>query len=260
MPIVAKPGWATPKALAKVCRLRRVTGPLYQLDRNQKYINWGRTDFNADYFPVLNKPVAVRKSSNKLDAFEALKRANVPTPKWTTNPEEAQGWIWDDKTVYGRGLLSACGGRGIKLWGTKFPPPLGIEDLQGVKLFTRFWPCDYEARYHVWRGEIIDVQRKMRIAPEKFERLPEPIRKLSFWIRNHANGWIFGRGDVVPHPEASRISIEAVRALGLDFGAVDLRVRDVKAVVLEVNSAPGLTGTTLNAYTAKIKEYLREVR
>jgi glutathione synthase/RimK-type ligase-like ATP-grasp enzyme len=96
----------------------------------------------------------------------------------------------------------------------------------------------------------------MRVSADKFERLPQAIRELSFWIRNHANGWIFGRHNVVSHPEAARISVAAIGALGLDFGAVDVRVRDSKAVVLEVNSAPGLTGNTLAAYTAKIKEYV----
>lgn len=256
MPIIAKKGWATPKSLARACNLVRHTGPLPWAIRGRHYLNWGRTDIVDEPF-ILNRPTAIRKSANKLTAFGILKEANVPTPKWTTDPAEAQKWVWEDKTVYGRGLLSSFGGRGIRLWGTKFPPPLGIEDFQGIRLFTRFWKCDYEARYHVWRGEVIDVQRKMRIAPERFERLPEPLRKLSFWVRNHANGWVFGRSDVVRHAEAARISCEAVRCLGLDFGAVDVRVRGDKAVVLEVNSAPGLTGTTLVAYTTKIREYLR---
>ena len=55
---------------------------------------------------------------------------------------------------------------------------------------------------------------------------------------------------------AIRISHEAFMLSGLDFGAVDVRIRGNRAVVLEVNSAPGLEGASLEIYSTKIKEWL----
>ena len=53
-------------------------------------------------------------------------------------------------------------------------------------------------------------------------------------------------------------ALKAIQALGLDFGAVDVgyNTRENKAYVYEVNSAPGLQGTTLTAYTNAFKELL----
>jgi len=44
--------------------------------------------------------------------------------------------------------------------------------------------------------------------------------------------------------------LASVMALGLDFGAVDIvyNENDNKAYVLEINTAPGLSGTTLEKY------------
>ena len=55
-------------------------------------------------------------------------------------------------------------------------------------------------------------------------------------------------------------AIRATRALGLNFGAVDI-IRDINnnSFVLEVNTAPGLEGLTLINYTNAIKEYLSEM-
>ncbi len=74
-------------------------------------------------------------------------------------------------------------------------------------------------------------------------------------VRNHDNGWVFCRQDVHPPDEVINQSIEAVRALGLDFGATDVGWNEYyqKACVFEVNTAPGLEGTTLENYTTFFK-------
>ena len=54
-------------------------------------------------------------------------------------------------------------------------------------------------------------------------------------------------------------SVAAVRSLGLDFGAVDVVERQNKAYVLEVNTAPGLVGTTLEKYVDAIREYAEDM-
>jgi glutathione synthase/RimK-type ligase-like ATP-grasp enzyme len=83
-------------------------------------------------------------------------------------------------------------------------------------------------------------------------------------IRNAANGWVFAVNDVrFTSPEIEEkvrsYSVAAVKALGLDFGAVDIIVnkKGTEAYVLEVNTAPGIESpTVLAAYV----EYIRGVR
>ena len=56
--------------------------------------------------------------------------------------------------------------------------------------------------------------------------------------------------------DCEKQAVAAVVALGLDFGAVDVvyNVKEQKAYVLEVNSAPGLSGTTLDKYVEVFKD------
>ena len=76
-------------------------------------------------------------------------------------------------------------------------------------------------------------------------------------IRNHTNGWIYARSDVAIPDMLCPIAIQAVNLLGLDFGAVDIghRIIDNKFFVFEVNTAPGLEGTTLDKYAKAIYNY-----
>jgi glutathione synthase/RimK-type ligase-like ATP-grasp enzyme len=59
--------------------------------------------------------------------------------------------------------------------------------------------------------------------------------------------------DIARHEAA----INACKALGLDFGAVDL-IQDIKGnyYVLEINTAPGLEGATVANYAAAFTEAL----
>jgi hypothetical protein len=254
--IVAKPGWSTPRLIAKTLKVKRINDVVrINVNRPKKIVNWGRTDFPSPRnVAVLNRPEIVALTRNKLYQFRTIARAQVPLPEWTEHPQEALAWAAGGHTVFGRRSLQGQSGRGITLLGPRWLMP-NVDNIRDIGLFTKHWKCDYEARYHVFNGEVIDIQRKMRISPERFELLPEPVRRISYWIRNHVNGWIFGRGGVARHAGAVTAAINAVRALGLDFGAVDIRIRGNKAVVLEVNSAPGLEGTTREKYTQKIKEF-----
>ena len=80
-------------------------------------------------------------------------------------------------------------------------------------------------------------------------------------IRNHANGWVYARAEIAPPEELLSSAAKAVKLLGLDFGAVDIghRVIDNKFFVFEVNTAPGLEGTTLDKYSKAIYNYYRSL-
>jgi D-alanine-D-alanine ligase-like ATP-grasp enzyme len=85
--------------------------------------------------------------------------------------------------------------------------------------------------------------------------------KDSLLIRSYDNGWVFAIDSITYasseiEEQVKQQAIAAVKALGLDFGAVDVIVnkKGTKAYVLEVNTAPGIESpTVLAAYVAYIR-------
>src|SRR3546814_3947261 len=109
-------------------------------------------------------------------------------------------------------------------------------------------PKKQEYRVHVLNGKVVDVQRKARV--KDF-----PDDKVNWKIRNHDNGFIYARDEKLAEVPKKVLSdsIKAVGVCGLDFGAVDVIYNEAKGIgfVLEINTAPGLTGTTLEGYTKR---------
>ena len=146
------------------------------------------------------------------------------------------------------------------------PPSLRPSSIRGIhlatsatevvpcQLYTKYKKKKKEFRVHVFRGAVVDVAEKRRrnkaARPEHFDG----------YIRNHGNGWVFCRDDITRPADLDQLAVAAVRALGLDFGAVDIiwNERDNKSYVLEVNTAPGLEGTTLEKYKNAILGWINE--
>ena len=108
----------------------------------------------------------------------------------------------------------------------------------------------HEYRVHVFKDKVIDVQQKRK-----------RIGAIGNGVRNHANGWIYARAEIAPSEELLSSARRAVNLLGLDFGAVDIghRLIDNKLFVFEINTAPGITGTTLDNYAKAIYNYYRSL-
>ena len=80
-------------------------------------------------------------------------------------------------------------------------------------------------------------------------------------IRSNKRGWKFkGVAPTKVPDDIKKVSLAAVKALGLDFGAVDL-VLDLEGnpYILEVNSAPGLEGTAFEKWTEALKGKLADM-
>lgn len=212
-------------------------------------INWGSSKLPDQVMAckVINKPEAVMLSSNKLKSFELFKKHGVSIPPFFTTKEQARVFLTeveDRRSIVCRTILNGHSGAGIVVADS-------ADDLVEAPLYTAYIPKKHEYRYHVFNGKVLDVQRKARnkdVADED----------VNWKVRNHDNGFIFMREGVEIVPEAEAEAIKAVEALGLDFGAVDIihNEKQNKFYVLEVNSAPGLTGTTLENYAAAFKEVL----
>jgi glutathione synthase/RimK-type ligase-like ATP-grasp enzyme len=241
-----KIGSLSAKRLARTLGILRVS-PTYNARRKDVIINWGNS--TPPHFrwmeQDLNKPHAIALASNKLETFREFRSNSfIDIPDWTTNPEEAQHWLDLGLKTYCRRLLSSHSGNGIVICNDG-------DKLVSAPLYTLHTKHKHEYRVHVFRDQILDVQQKKK--------------KLGYGngngIRNHSNGWVYARAEIAPTEELLSSARRAVKLLGLDFGAVDIghRLIDNKFFVFEVNTAPGLEGTTLDKYAKAIYNYYRSL-
>lgn len=217
----------------------------YQPRANHLIINWGNSAhprWLGRYTRIINKPDAVSVAGNKLEAFRVMQRAGVQVPDFTTRWGEADDWMQQDNhTIVVRRILRGHSGAGI----TVVKP--NTVDLPEAPLYVKYMKKKSEYRVHVFQGEVIDIQQK---------RKRRENGEVDYQVRNHHNGWVFCRDNIdIPHSSVREQAIAAVAALGLDFGAVDViwNAHYEVATVLEVNTAPGLEGTTLTNYARKIR-------
>lgn len=236
-------GSKSAKALADSLGIKRVLKEGKNVHVKGAIINWGNSAFyrNMTYeTELLNPPDAVAKAVNKLQAFKALD-GHCPIPKWTELLEEAIKWF--PEPIVQRAKLTGHSGEGIFI-------AYEDKDLIGAPLYTQYIKKVNEYRLHVFRDKVFFVQRKAR-------NKDVPDEQVNWQVRNHANGFIFANIDVDVPEVAKQYAIDAVRVLGLDFGAVDIIYgTDHKWYILEVNTACGLEGTTLEKYTEVFKEFL----
>lgn len=234
------------KQLAQALGIKRIKhgNSKFRGRADKTVINWGSGNLPDQVAAcrVLNKPDAIKKASNKLISFELFKEAGVSIPDFFTTQEAASAYIQEGggKSIVCRTVLSGHSGVGIVIADTQ-------DALVPARLYTAYVKKTQEYRYHVFQGRVVDIQRKAR-------KQDVPDEQVNWKVRNLDGGFIFAREGVVESEQASENAIMAVAALGLDFGAVDLvyNERQDKYYVLECNSAPGLSGSTLEGYAARI--------
>ena len=234
------------RQLARTLGILRVS-PSYNARRKDVIVNWGNS--TPPHFrwmeQDLNKPHAIALACNKLKTFNELLSKNFNhLPDYSTSKAEVSNWIDEGDKVYCRSTLTGHSGRGIVIANT-------VDELINAPLYTVATKHKHEYRVHVFRDKILDVQMKRK----------RNGAVCGTGIRNDANGWVYTRAEIAPPEELLLSSIKAVNLLGLDFGAVDIghRVIDNKFFVFEINTAPGLEGTTLQNYAKAITNYYRSL-
>lgn len=242
-----KPGSKSATALARSLdtKVIRHQGSLWRGGPDKTVINWGSTDVGPQVkrSKVLNKPEAVAVAHNKLTTFQKLTEDDeIHLPAWTVDKDKAKKWLEDGKCVLARQSLTGHSGQGIVV----MEKPLDFVD---APVYTIYIGKEKEYRIHVLNGEIIFRQQKVR------DRDGEPK---TWKIRSHANGFVFQHNDINVPEEVDLQALMAVKALGLDFGGVDVIIskRTEKAIVLEVNTACGLEGETVTAYANAFKRQI----
>lgn len=256
-------GSASATSLARALDGRKVYPDRnYRPRRRHTVINWGcnRTpnwipELQSSGARLINRMQAVNIAQDKLLTFNRLRDEGVNTPEFTTSRVVAEEWLGNLDRVYCRTLLRGSEGRGIVTVSQDtgdrdyefmehelVDAPLYVLGIRGVRT---------EYRVHVLNGEAIAVSRKRRLTSESLEE--RGVESRGTFIRNTANGYIYSRETLEDTERLHSVPIQAVNALGLDFGAVDIISHiishgDDRVDVLEINTAPGIEGETLDAY------------
>lgn len=238
-------------SLNATARQLRSVGSAFRPTDQDFIINYGNRAYEESFYRqanVLNRRTALSRAANKLTAFRNMAENGIPTVEYTTESSVANSWIQAGCLVYQRDILNGHSGEGIVVHssGQVGEAPLYTKAITGGR---REW------RVHIFKGKISYVQLKKR--RDGWAQNPDYRDD----VRNHHTGWIYSTNpsNIVPSVAVLRAAFDAVRVLGLDFGAVDIISRADQAWVLEVNTAPGLSGTTLEVYTDNIFEYVKSV-
>lgn len=211
-------------------------------------INWGSSNLPESLLSagrIINNPVAIKVNCDKLAFFKRM--PDFLIPEWTDDVSIASGWLTEGHTVVSRAILNGHSGEGITL--TSDPS----ESLPNAPLYTKYFKKKEEYRVHIIDGVIIDVQQKKR----KTEVADDSV---NWKIRNLAGGFIYARDGIEPPEQVKDVALQIHSCTGLDFGAYDIifNATAQKAICLEVNCAPGITGTTVENYSIALKKLLEE--
>jgi hypothetical protein len=207
-------------------------------------IRWGATmPLGRKPRRVLNSMKAIVAASNKREALIAMENHGINVPM-VINAE-----YFEDLFDAGFPLL---GRKDHHVGANDIVLCLQARDIERAKQlgcthFTKYIPTKAEYRVHVFGDAIIKTSQKVR-TDDQGDARP--------WIRNLGAGYTFRQPEVRLTGASRGMAIDAVDALGLTFGAVDLIVGDDdKSYVLEVNTGPGLqTDSSLEAYLECFKK------
>lgn len=182
-------------------------------------------------------PVVFNSGLDKITQLRSFKQHNVAAPDFVEHVDELDKL--DCKRIVARQLVNSSEGKGIVVFDKGTTPP-------SAPLYTAYVPKRKEFRVHVWNNEVIDVQEKRKSRSFDGDR--------DTFVRNTVNGYVFCRTDIREPEDLRPLAISAVVALERRYGAVDIIWNESqnKCFVLEVNSRPGMEGTTVDKYADAI--------
>ena len=231
-----------------------------------------------------NSVDAVKTSANKLLMKEAFVNSNVTTAGWfvvqNDRPtERMNGYTHEHPNVLTVGIHNEYlpypivakhihGSRGTGNYLLKTQEELNAW-LPGKTLnnyiFEKFYDYTREYRLHVTKNGCFYTCRKM---------LKEETPADKRWFRNDSNSvWIVEDNPAFDKPvnwnAIVNESVKALSSVGLDIGAIDVKVQSAKDkkgrvrpepkfIILETNSAPSFGDVTLQKYLVEIPKVLRE--
>lgn len=220
---------------------------ILRLQKNGKFkgratdivVNWGNGRGNVGDAMQVNHLDNVAKASNKLICLETLSANGVMCPTYYTRLDGLPG----DTKLVARTNLFGHSGDGIVI-GTKEEL---LNDGVSAPLYTEYVDKVAEYRVIVCNNTVVDIKSKRK----RDGATHDP------YVWNHSNGYNYTRNIGTYHCKLPIVGVEAVRALGLDFGAVDIIQDEEGALyVLEVNTAFGVEGSTTELFCKELKEVI----
>ena len=218
-------------------------------------INWGVSRYKPNHTVayVQNKLYFFRNIQKYNDTHKDYQDCHVNIPEWTEAKDVAQQWIDDQQIVVGRKLLNSHSGNGIILFNSET-----ITTNVECPLYVKYKKKKSEFRVHVFSKddgplEVIDVTQKKK--RKDFDG------EINTKIRNHKNGWVYCRENITEPHDLRTQALRAAILCGIKHGAVDViyNEKENKSYVLEINSAPGIEGTTLEKYVSAFIGEINEV-
>jgi hypothetical protein len=184
-------------------------------------------------------------SINKLAQYEWFKQQGLSALEFTTSGYTANDWYAEGKVVFGRKYLNSSCGKGIII----FDPSI-VEGFapNNCPVYTVYKKKKREFRVHVFKDTVVSVVEKRKKVGWTDQRDTK--------VRNLANGYIFCQ-QVENEPAGLReLALKVAGVSPSDFRGVDIgyNERNDELFIIEVNSAPGITGTNIRKYVEGITQ------
>lgn len=180
----------------------------------------------------------------KLSQYQWFVAQGIPCLTYTDQQDEADKWFKDGQVVFARHLLNSSCGKGI----TVFDPDkecISPGKSPKAPVYTLYKKKKREFRVHIFKDKVVRVvEKKLRSnwnGPKESK------------IRNLANGYVFC--SCIDEPTGLReLAIKASGVVSSDFRGVDVgyNEKQQQLFVIEVNSAPGIEGSNVEAYVGAI--------
>jgi len=240
----------------------------------------------ADKVTVLNNPNMIRRNRNKLTALTYMRNTDLNVPVADFFKAEDIHHHLQEIPLVGRRNFHQ-GGKGFWLCLTKGQVTAAVNE--GAQYFQKYIPIKDEYRLHIFNGKCLYAVKKVvrdnmreafieqhtekaKNAAERkgididentmsflLERLGKEREHPDHIVKSNTRGWKFTRVKS-PKKEMVDAAINALKAIKLDFGAVDCCIdEDGSPWIIEVNTGPGLKGSSLKAWTDALKANIKEV-
>lgn len=176
---------------------------------------------------------------DKLFQYEWFAANEVPALSFTTSKQKVCEWLDAEQTVFARTLTRACEGKGIVVCEP------GLQHIPNAPVYTLYRKKKKEFRVHVYKDQIVAVLEK---------RKKKGLDNVDSRIRNTANGYVFCRDGVVEPEGLRELALKASKVTSSHFKGVDIGFNEKlnQLFCIEVNSAPGMEGTTVQQYIEAI--------
>lgn len=186
------------------------------------------------------------QSVDKLTQYRWFQEQGLSALEFCTGPAEAKEWLEQGHVVFGRTLLNSSCGKGIVVLEPKAILEDKTQSLKNCPVYTKYKKKKREFRVHVYKDKVVAITEKRKRAGFEGQRDTK--------IRNLANGYVFCQ-TVEDVPEGlEALALAAAKVTPSDFKGVDIgyNERNNELFIIEVNSAPGIQGSNINAYVNHI--------